>query len=100
MADTTSIGSQQAISLAYTAPVKSPASEAPQSGSSIDPAAASSQSDSTSISSTSTLLSQALSGSDDVRTGKVAALQQSIAAGTYNVSSADVASKIVDALLS
>lgn len=36
----------------------------------------------------------------DVRLDKVAALQQQIAAGTYFVSSADVASRIVDGLLS
>lgn len=36
----------------------------------------------------------------DVRLEKVAALQQSINAGTYRVSSADVASKMVDGLLS
>ena len=35
----------------------------------------------------------------DVRTGKVAALQQSIAAGTYGVSASDVASKVMDFLL-
>ena len=43
-------------------------------------------------------VAQALSGSD-VRTEKVAALQQSIAAGTYNVSSSDVADKLISALL-
>lgn len=35
----------------------------------------------------------------DVRTDKVAALQAKIAAGTYNVSSSDVAEKIMGALL-
>lgn len=35
----------------------------------------------------------------DVRLDKVAALQQSIAAGTYKVSSLDVASRMVDSLL-
>jgi negative regulator of flagellin synthesis FlgM len=43
-------------------------------------------------------MAQALSGSD-VRTDRVAALQQSIAAGTYNVSSSDVADKVISALL-
>jgi len=40
---------------------------------------------------------QALSGSD-VRSSKVEALQQSIAAGTYNVSSSDVADKLIESL--
>lgn len=35
----------------------------------------------------------------DVRLDKVQALQQTIAAGTYRVSASDVASKIVDSLL-
>jgi negative regulator of flagellin synthesis FlgM len=41
---------------------------------------------------------QALSGSD-VRMEKVAALQQAIEAGTYNVSSSDVADKLISSLL-
>jgi len=44
------------------------------------------------------VVSQALSGSD-VRFEKVAALQQQIAAGTYNVSSSDVADKLLSSLL-
>jgi anti-sigma28 factor (negative regulator of flagellin synthesis) len=35
----------------------------------------------------------------DVRADKVAALQSQIAAGTYNVSSSDVADKVISALL-
>jgi negative regulator of flagellin synthesis FlgM len=54
--------------------------------------------DSASLSPASGLLAQALFGSD-VRTGKVAALQQSIAAGTYNVSAPNVAGKLMDVLL-
>jgi negative regulator of flagellin synthesis FlgM len=54
--------------------------------------------DRTSLSANAVLMAQALSGSD-VRTDKVAALQQSIAAGTYNVSSSDVADKVISALL-
>ena len=42
----------------------------------------------------------AQTGSSDVRTARVAALQQTIANGTYSVSSQDVASKIVEGLLS
>jgi negative regulator of flagellin synthesis FlgM len=55
--------------------------------------------DQTSLSTTSGLVAQTLGGSDDVRTEKVAALQQSIASGTYNVSAADVADKVISALL-
>jgi len=49
--------------------------------------------DRTSLSANAVLMAQALSGSD-VRTDRVTALQQSIAAGTYNVSSSDVADKV------
>ena len=54
--------------------------------------------DQASLSTSALLMAQALSGSD-VRTDRVAALQQSIAAGTYNVSSSDVADKVISALL-
>jgi negative regulator of flagellin synthesis FlgM len=54
--------------------------------------------DSTKLSLAGAMLSQAATGSD-VRFEKVAALRQSIEAGTYTIPSADVASKLVDALL-
>ena len=54
--------------------------------------------DQASLSATSSVISQALS-SDDVRTEKVAALQQAIAAGSYNVSSSDVADKLIQSVL-
>jgi negative regulator of flagellin synthesis FlgM len=54
--------------------------------------------DQASLSPTASLVAQALSGSD-VRTEKVTALQQSIAAGSYNVPSSDVAGKLMGALL-
>ena len=60
---------------------------------------ASNKIDAASLSAAGTLLLQALR-TPDVRTEKVAALQASIAAGTYNVSSADVANKLVETLLS
>lgn len=54
--------------------------------------------DQTKISSTSGLLGQALSG-PDARMPKVLALSAAIAAGTYQVSSQDVAGKMIDSLL-
>ena len=56
------------------------------------------QVDQTSLSSTGGLVAQAMEGSD-IRSAKVAALQQSIAAGNYSVSSSDVADKIIQSLL-
>jgi negative regulator of flagellin synthesis FlgM len=50
------------------------------------------------LSTTAGVMAQALLGSD-VRTDKVVALQQSIAAGTYNVSAPAVADKVMRALL-
>ena len=55
--------------------------------------------DQASLSQASGLMAQALVGSDDVRNEKVAALQESIAAGTYNVSSSAVADKLVSSML-
>jgi negative regulator of flagellin synthesis FlgM len=54
--------------------------------------------DQTSLSSTAGLVAQALEGSD-TRSAKVASLQQAISAGNYNVSSSDVAGKIIQSLL-
>jgi negative regulator of flagellin synthesis FlgM len=54
--------------------------------------------DQTDLSSTGAVVAQVLEGSD-VRTDRVAALQQAIAAGDYNVSSSDVADKIIQSLL-
>jgi anti-sigma28 factor (negative regulator of flagellin synthesis) len=54
--------------------------------------------DRASLSVNSVLLEHVLSGSD-VRADKIAGLQPLIAAGTYNVSSSDVADKLLSALL-
>jgi negative regulator of flagellin synthesis FlgM len=54
--------------------------------------------DETHLSSTASLVGQALSGSD-VRADKVSGLQQSIASGTYSVPSSDVAAKVLSTLL-
>jgi len=54
--------------------------------------------DQTNLSSTGGLVAQALESSD-TRSTKVATLQQAIAAGSYSVSSSDVADKIIQSLL-
>lgn len=54
--------------------------------------------DQTKLSSTGGLVAQALESSD-IRSAKVASLQQAIAAGTYSVPSSDVADKIIQSLL-
>ena len=92
---------QQTISTADTAaPAKASATNGAAAVSSgiADGVGSAISGDRTSLSSASGLVAQALSGSD-VRTDKVAALQQSIAAGTYGVSASDVASKVMDFLL-
>ena len=60
---------------------------------------ASIRADQTAISNRSQTIAQALNTSD-VRTDKVASLQQAIASGTYNVSSSDVAGSVIKALQS
>jgi negative regulator of flagellin synthesis FlgM len=54
--------------------------------------------DLTSLSTTGGLVAQALEGSD-TRSAKVASLQQAIVSGNYNISSSDVAEKIMQSLL-
>lgn len=54
--------------------------------------------DQTSLSPMGGIISQAMSGSD-VRTEKVAALQQAISSGQYNVPSSEVANKMLQSLL-
>lgn len=71
---------------------------APESAAAQDILSSASAGDQASLSTSALLMAQALSGSD-VRTDRVTALQQSIAAGTYNVSSSDVADKVISALL-
>jgi negative regulator of flagellin synthesis FlgM len=55
-------------------------------------------SDQTKLSSTVGLVAQALEGSD-TRSPKVASLQQAISGGSYNVSSLDIADKIIQSLV-
>lgn len=98
MASTDGISSLQTIlgSLSTSGAKETAATKAAQTGKSISPAEA--QFDRANFSTVGGLVAQ--NGSSDVRTAKVAALQQTIANGTYNVSSQDVASKIVEGLLS
>jgi negative regulator of flagellin synthesis FlgM len=56
------------------------------------------QVDQANLSSAGGIMAQALEGSD-ARSFKVAALQQAIASGSYNVPSSDVAEKLIDSLL-
>jgi negative regulator of flagellin synthesis FlgM len=56
------------------------------------------ENDQTNLSSVGELVAHALEGSD-VRTEKVAALQQAIASGSYDVSSAKVADRMIQSLL-
>ncbi len=51
------------------------------------------------LSSVGSALAQVASSSDDVRTEKVAAIQQAIAAGTYSVPASAVADKLIQHLL-
>jgi negative regulator of flagellin synthesis FlgM len=56
------------------------------------------QTDQAVLSTAAGLIATSLAGSD-VRTAKVEALQQAIASGNYNVSSSDVADKMIQSLL-
>ncbi len=54
--------------------------------------------DQATLSASAGIVAQALGGSD-VRSAKVASLQQAIASGTYNVPSSNVADKMIQSLL-
>jgi negative regulator of flagellin synthesis FlgM len=72
--------------------------KSPASGRAVSSSPSAEHADLTSLSATGGLVSQSLEGSD-VRTEKVASLQQAIAAGSYSVSPSDVAGKIIQSLL-
>ncbi len=65
---------------------------------SADPINGGTVADAANVSVAGSIVAQASAGSD-VRTAKVAALQAAIAGGTYNVSSGDVADKVISNLL-
>jgi negative regulator of flagellin synthesis FlgM len=96
-----SIGNtQQAIS-SITTSIATPTKQAPAPSGETNESAVSSSNvqhaDQTTLSATAGLVAQALEGSD-TRSEKVASLQQAIAAGSYSVSSSDVADKIIQSL--
>ena len=78
------------------APASAPTAQ-PKSGSTAGGSALSS--DQATFSSAGNEVSQT-AGDVGVRMDKVASVQAALAAGTYNVSAADVASKVVDSMLS
>ena len=94
------IGSLSQVSGATTPAAKSaqqvPASTNHEAQRATAPAAV--QADQAVLSTAAGLIATSLAGSD-VRTAKVEALQQAIASGNYNVSSSDVADKMIQSLL-
>jgi negative regulator of flagellin synthesis FlgM len=99
MSYTNGIGNlQHALSLAASTSTKPVADAATSETNGSASAQASVQVDQANLSSTGGIMAQALDGSD-ARPAKVAALQQAIASGSYNVPSSDVAEKVIDSLL-
>ena len=104
MSYTNGIGSPQQLPGAAEAAASSSASRTAKSEAGSQPVSGQSGFDNAApvdqanVSSAASVVAQGLSGSD-VRTDKVAALQQSIAAGTYSVPASDVAGKVMSALL-
>ncbi len=74
------------------------AASGPQSKSNAAAAGSSFDSDRATFSSAASEVSQSAAG-DGVRMDKVAAVQAALAAGTYDVSATDVASKMIDSML-
>lgn len=102
MSSATGIGSLQQSINSITPSEAKPAVQISASGSIAGEGATSvldvQQGDRANLSSTGGLVGEALASSD-VRVAKVAALQQAIADGNYNVSSSDVADKIIQSLM-
>ena len=99
MSYTNGIGNlQQALSLAASTSTKPVADAAISKTNGGASAQASVQGDQANLSSTGGIMAQALEVSD-ARSAKVAALQQAIASGSYNVPPSDVAEKLIDSLL-
>ena len=96
MSFTNGIGNlQQTVGTAATDAAK-PAGGAAKAKSAAE--VVSGQGDHAELSATGSLISKGLDGSD-VRMDKVQALQQAIASGSYQVSSAEVANKLIDSMM-
>jgi negative regulator of flagellin synthesis FlgM len=94
------IGNPQQTINTITSPAASPTKQATSSSETNESAVSISNvqhADQTTLSATAGLVAQALEGSD-TQSAKVASLQQAIAAGSYSVSSSDVADKIIQSL--
>jgi negative regulator of flagellin synthesis FlgM len=91
---------QQALS--SIAPAATPASQAAEAAAAANQHSTSvgkaAHADQANLSSAGGMIAHALEGSD-VRSEKVAALQQAIASGSYKVSSSEVAGKMIQSLL-
>lgn len=97
MSTTNGIGNlQQTTGTAATEAVKPVSSGAAKTGGAAQ--AVSQQHDHAELSAAGSLISRALNGSD-VRMDKVQALKLAIAAGSYRVSSSDVADKIIHSII-
>lgn len=102
MSYTNGIGNLQQVLSSVTPATTQPTSQATESANAATQhktrTSPAEQADHTNLSSAGGMMAHALEGSD-VRMEKVGALQKAIASGTYNVSSSDVASKLIDSLL-
>lgn len=101
MSYTDGIGNLQQVLGSIATTETKPAQQVPAAGNEAQQsgaASASVQADHADLSTAGGLISKALEGSD-VRSDKVAALQQAIASGSYNVSSSDVADKLIQTLM-
>ncbi len=90
------VSSTNSSSAASALQATAPAGPAQESAASSSPNVE--HADLTSLSAIGGLVAQAIQGSD-VRSEKVASLQQAIAEGSYSVSSSDVAGKMMQSLL-
>jgi negative regulator of flagellin synthesis FlgM len=100
MSSTNGIGSLQPImnTIATSETKSTQQTNTAQPSASTAAANTAASSDQANLSSTGSVIAQALTG-DDVRTDKVAALSEAIASGSYNISSSDVADKLIQSLL-